>query len=238
MKFYIGLHQPRDSENFDRAFISVKRLVNRVIPIPCKDWILDSGAFSEVAIHGAYTSTEQQYANRINKLQLQNGSNLTCAVSQDYMCEAFVLKKTGLTVRDHQRLTIERYDNLKALVKNTYLMPVLQGYAISEYIEHIEQYEDRLTQGAYVGIGSVCKRNGDPKQIANLLWAIKQRRPDLLLHGFGLKLTALANGIVRKFLFSADSMAWSYGARILGRSGNDWTEAQSYLEKVERLLLQ
>jgi hypothetical protein len=42
--------------------------------------------------------------------------------------------------------------------------------------------------------------------------AIKNERPDLRLHGFGLKTTALADPLVRSMLWSADSMAWSFAA--------------------------
>jgi hypothetical protein len=38
-----------------------------------------------------------------------------------------------LTVADHQRLTIERYDALLAEDTGVYIMPVLQGYSPAEY---------------------------------------------------------------------------------------------------------
>ena len=39
-------------------------------------------------------------------------------------------------VADHQRLTIERYDALVPLVK-PYVMPVLQGYTVGDYLRHL-----------------------------------------------------------------------------------------------------
>ena len=42
-----------------------------------------------------------------------------------------------------------------------YIMPVLQGYKPEEYIEHLNMYGSRPSLGAWVGVGSVCKRNGD-----------------------------------------------------------------------------
>lgn len=70
------------------------------------------------------------------------------------MCEPAMLAKTGLTVADHQRLTIERYDALVPLVGDVYLMPVLQGYRPDEYVSHIEQYGARLKPGMW---GVYCR---------------------------------------------------------------------------------
>ncbi len=86
--------------------------------------------------------------------------------------------------------------------------------------------------GAWVGVGSICKRNGDPGAIAAVLQAIKRVRPDLRLHGFGLKTTALANSYVSSMLDTADSMAWSYSARMAGRNGNDWREAMKWTQNI------
>jgi ribosomal protein L11 len=47
-----------------------------------------------------------------------------------------------------------------------------------------------------------------------ILKAIKAERPDLRLHGFGIKTTALSWEEVRDNLESADSMAWSFAARM------------------------
>lgn len=93
-------------------------------------------------------------------------------------------------------------------------------------------YGDRLTFGQWVGVGSVCKRNGDPRMIEAVLRAIKEVRPDLRLHGFGLKTTALSSGLVRSLLYTADSMAWSFSARKQGRDANDWREAKAWVARI------
>jgi hypothetical protein len=95
-----------------------------------------------------------------------------------------------------------------------YILPVLQGYTPQSYVDHLRMYGDRLAQGAYVGVGSVCKRNASPSSIAQVLKAIKAERPDLRLHGFGIKTTSLLWADVRDNLYSADSMAWSFAARM------------------------
>jgi hypothetical protein len=236
MMFYVGLHQPNHAEHFDRAFISINRVRGRKKPVPAKEWILDSGAFREIEQFGCYRHEPAVYAAEVNRLAAIN-PGLIAAVSQDYMCEQIMLDKTGLTIADHQRLTMERYDALLPLV-NIYLIPVLQGYSLQSYLDHIDQYGDRLGYGAYVGVGSVCKRNADMRQIEAILVAIKKKRPDLRLHGFGLKTTALASGVVRDCLESADSMAWSFAARRNGGGQNDWRKAREFTQRIETMPVQ
>lgn len=230
MLFYVGLHQPSDAKRFDRAFISVNRLQTRRMALGAARWIMDSGAFTEISTHGRYRASVEEYAMAINRWA--EDPTLVAAVAQDYMCEPFIIEKTGLTIDEHQRLTIERYDALIGLVPTVYVMPVLQGYTASDYVTHLRMYGDRLGPEAYVGVGSVCKRNTDITQVAGILSAIMAERPDLRLHGFGLKTTALGSGVVREMLYSADSMAWSYAARKQGRSSNDWREAKAFEEKI------
>lgn len=234
MRFFVGLHQPSDAAHFNHAFISVNRIRKRIKPIAAKSWIMDSGAFTTILTHGGYPEGVEFYADQIKRWSTHG--NLLAAVAQDYMCEAHMLALTGKTIEEHQRLTIERYDALITCdTGGVYIMPVLQGYSPVDYVRHIEMYGDRLAHGAWVGVGSVCKRNGDPSAIEEVLTAIKTARPDLLLHGFGLKTTALASDIVRNLLWTADSMAWSFAARKQGRNANDWREAKRWEMKILRV---
>lgn len=194
------------------CMVSVNALRRRVSDFAVGDWILDSGAFSEISRHGQYRHSVEEYAVQIERWR--RCGNLLIAASQDFMCEAFILERTGLSVEEHQRLTIERYDALVSLSPRVPIMPVLQGYRAPEYLAHLQQYGKRLKQGAWVGIGSVCRRNGKPDEIADLLKTIRLVRPDLRLHGFGLKQLALTSPLVRECLYSCDSMAWSYPRRF------------------------
>jgi hypothetical protein len=231
MRFFTGLHQPSDAKHFDAAFVSVHRIRDRKSAFIVGDWIMDSGAFSTIQKHGGYPHPVEEYAAQIKRWSA-NG-NLLAAVAQDYMCEAAMLKITGLTIPEHQRLTIERYDALMACdVGGVTIIPVLQGYDPQDYVQHLRMYGDRLKPGMWVGVGSVCKRNGRVKAIEDVLSAIKKERPDLRLHGFGLKTTALSSEAVRGMLHTADSMAWSYAARREGRDANDWREAKAWTKRI------
>lgn len=237
MKFYVGLHQPSHAQHFARAFISINRVRGRKKPVPSGEWILDSGAFKEIEQFGRYRHGPEEYAEEVNRLSTVN-PGLIVAVSQDWMCEPFMLEKTGLGVTQHQGLTIERYAKLRGLIKDVYVMPVLQGYAPEDYVRHIWMYGRNLGVASYVGVGSVCKRNSDVSQVEVILRMIKNERPDLRLHGFGLKVTALRSAEVRDRCYSADSMAWSWAARKDGRDPNDWREAQGFAKRIEEMPVQ
>lgn len=234
MKFFIGLHRLSLCRHFPRSFVSVNRLRNRRIGfLTGGPWIMDSGAFTEITTHGRYRSEPDEYVRYINRWA--SSRTLVAAVSQDYMCEEFVLDITGLTVADHQELTIDRYDRILALRPRVQIIPVLQGYDPSEYVSHLEQYGDRLTQGMWVGVGSICKRNAEPELVYQVLAAIKDVRPDLRIHGFGLKITALEDARVVALLHTADSMAWSYAARMSGRDQNSLEEAMRFWKRVHSI---
>jgi hypothetical protein len=212
-EFYIGWHQPRNGRSgcgdFPRTMISVNRLLDRKSPFPVQRWILDSGAFTRIASGVGHLPIDR-YAAEI--VRWSDNGDLAAAVSQDYMCEQFILNITRSTVREHQELTVDRYDRLLKALGDcpTYLMPVLQGYSAAEYLNCLALYGDRLKHGAWVGIGSVCKRNANAGSIEAILLAIHTTRPDLRLHGFGIKQTALKSSLVWDLLYSADSQAHGF----------------------------
>jgi hypothetical protein len=232
-QFFIGLHHPSDAWPFLRSMISINAIRERKGPFKINDWILDSGAFTEMSTYGRWRTGPEEYAEQINRWK-HNG-NMLAAVSQDLMCEPFILEKSGLTIQDHQTITIERYLRLIELT-NVSVMPVLQGYSPDSYAAHVRQYGGLLKHGQWVGVGSVCKRNGNPDQIEDVLLAIKTHRPDLRLHGFGLKMEALKSGTVRALLHSSDSMAWSFAGRKEDGSEHDPRRALAYAAKIETLI--
>lgn len=233
MRFFVGVHHPNKACHVPYAMVSANALRDRKSPFDPNVWIMDSGAFTIVNNHGGYPEGVEQYAEIIRRFA--NCGHLVAAVAQDFMCEGFVLERTGLTVAEHQRLTIERYDALiQCDTAGVPIMPVLQGYDPADYADHVHQYGDRLTDGMWVGVGSVCKRNRNPGSVVAVLEAIHAVRRDLRLHGFGVKITALRNERVRELFHSTDSMAWSFAARYEGRDGNDPQEAVRYAKRVDR----
>lgn len=249
--FYTGLHQPSDAKHFARACISINRLIPRKKRIGDCKVFGDSGAFTALLLNGRFIDTVAQLAAHWRRIIESGVADVEVIVAQDFMCEPFMLARTDATdvalarmrgrygpverrklVRIHQRWTIERYDALLAENLPCLILPVLQGFDPVEYKTHVAMYGDRLKPGHWTGVGSVCKRNANPAAILTVLSTIKAVRPDLRLHGFGVKLTSLKNAAIRALLFTADSMAWSFSARKQGRSANDWREAIAFEQKV------
>ena len=243
--FYVGLPDPHTAGQFERSMISLNRLRRvrrgrmreRQRDFPVRRWLMDSGAFTEITQHGQHRTPVATYAASI--VRWSRCGTLEGAAVQDWMCEDFVLARTGLSVPEHQRLTTENYHALRQLVPSPlYVMPVLQGYQPADYVAHVEAYGPALTPGMWVGVGSVCKRNAAPDAVAGVLRAIKAVRPDLRLHGYGLKITALGDATVRDLLQSADSMAWSYHARKHRRNSNAPHEAAQFVRRVATMPVQ
>lgn len=232
MNFFIGLDNPSHAWPFKRSMISINRIRDRKSDFYINDWLMDSGAFTEISTHGKWRTEPEYYAKQV--VRWSKVGNMLAAVSQDYMCEEFILQKTGLSVAEHQRLTTERYIALISLC-GVPIMPVLQGYQPADYIRHLALYGELLKPGAWVGVGSVCKRNSNPESVETVLRGIKYKRPDLRLHGFGLKITALENPVIKNMLHSSDSMAWSLEGRRKDGDSHDPRQALAYCARVQKI---
>lgn len=201
MKFYLGLHHPSDSEKIDVPYmVSVRSVLKRKKPL-FGDWLMDSGGFTELSLNGKYTILEDDYVDCIRRL------NPSGAFAQDWMCEPIILKKTGLTIWEHQVNTTVSYLSMRE--RTDKVIPVLQGFRVEDYLHHIASYQIAgVSTNQLFGLGSVCKRQRT-NEIIWIITTIKQRYPEIKLHGFGVKTTALKNRLVTESLYSADSLAWA-----------------------------
>jgi hypothetical protein len=212
-QFYLGVGEPRWLERSSvPMFVSYTRFerVKRSRPRAIGPWALDSSGFTQLHLHGAWTFTPRDYAVDVEDLCAEVG-NLQWAAPMDWMCEASVVAKTGKSVPEHQRLTIENYLELRSLKPDLPFVPVLQGWDLADYLRHVEMYDRAgvdLRRERRVGIGTVCRRQGtkDAEVIIQML-----ATTGIPLHGFGFKLQGLER--VAHYLKSADSMAWSFSAR-------------------------
>jgi len=236
-RFFVGTHLLAHTKTLHSCFVSANLLYGRNKDLEINDWIMDSGAFTEISRHGKYRVSENLYAE--NVIRWSRCGNMIAAVTQDYMCEPFILKKTGLSVREHQELTIDRFIKIRNLLPgNIYLMPVLQGYTEKEYLNCAALYGKLLKKYTYVGMESICKRNKDPLKILSILRAINYRYPYIKIHAFGIKTTSLQHIGIRKLIFSADSMAWSFNERAKGNGpgANDPKICSNFLSEMSRYI--
>ena len=228
---YVGTWRLKYADRLPRSMLSANTLEHRRKPFEARRWIMDSGAFTRIT-SGRGHMPVADYARLIERWR--STGTLEAAVVQDYMCEPFVMRATGLGVLQHQRLTTRAYLDLRERT-DVYVMPVLQGYTPAQYARHTREMSRYIPERAWTGVGSVCKRNGKPEEISAVLTAILRERPDLRVHGFGIKSTALRRGDIWSRFWSVDSMAWSYAARRQGRDGNSLDEAAAWAEKVEAI---
>jgi hypothetical protein len=129
---------------------------------------------------------------------------------QDWPSEADVRAATGLTVREHQDLTLRSFLDLSAMYPAIRWLPTLQGWTPADYVNHFHAYARAgvdLT-GRWVGIGSVCRR-GSQRQIASVFNTLAPL--GMRMHAFGLSINGLR--LVAHLLHSSDSQAWSTTAR-------------------------
>ena len=213
MRFYLGTHQPGWLTRTDvPLFISEMRLRDRKsLPRAQGAWALDSGGFSQLSLHGAWPDgADRLYVEHVRRYRDEIGS-LDWAAPQDWMCEPIMLKKTGLSVAEHQRRTVRNFLALRSLDASLPFVPVLQGWERDDYLRCIDLYDAHgVTLAGRVGIGTVCRRQGT-RDAEAIVRSVKRAIPATALHVFGAKITGLER--YADALGSADSMAWSYHAR-------------------------
>lgn len=220
LRFYLGTHRPQWLWEITDTplFVSHRRLCDRVSEYPkaTTPWALDSGGFTELNLFGGWRTTPHEYVEAVHRYSEELGS-LEWASPQDWMVEPWMLEHTGLTIREHQDRTIDNFLLLRDLAPTLPFIPVLQGWEADDYLSHAEQYAAAgvdLTTEPVVGVGSVCRRQ-HTGQIAGVFDALSPL--GLRIHGFGVKSGGF--GMYADYLTSADSLAWSYGARREARGG-------------------
>jgi hypothetical protein len=225
-QLYIGSHHPGWLWRPDIGFplcVSFRSLAGVVTPRPatCR-WMLDSGAYTELKDHGAWTVTPLRYVQEVARLDREAGS-LDWAATQDWMCEPWVIHGgwhdgqhyagTHLSVLEHQKRSVANYRECvrwwpEFSDAECPFMPPVQGWEIWEYEQCVRMYEDagiNLSGYPVVGLGSVCRRQGT----AEITYLAEMLTPRFAIHGFGVK----TRGLLASDRFtSADSMAWSYDA--------------------------
>ena len=211
-RFYLGTHMEGWLNTWtEPLFVSRRRLMRRKrLPRAAGPWALDSGGFTEITQHGGWTVSARDYANEVRRYRADVGG-MVWAASQDWMCEAVALARTGKTVAEHQALSIRSYLDLCDLAPDVPWVPVVQGWTRDDYLRCADAYGAAgvdLATLPTVGVGSVCRRQGTA-EAARIFASLAGR--GLRLHGFGLKLAGLEQAA--HLLVSADSMAWSFGAR-------------------------
>lgn len=174
--------------------------------------ILDSGAFSMIAKHGAWVWSARDYVAFVRRACAVLGT-VQFAATQDWMCEPDMLVRTGLSLEEHQRRTVASYLELRDLAPEVPWLPALQGFTGDDYLRCADGYDRAgvdLSLLGLVGLGSVCRRSGTADLVAVIQY-ILARLPGVKLHGYGVKSAGTLLSCLD--LRSADSEAWSRRGR-------------------------
>lgn len=192
-------------------FISARRFRRQATtPKAIGPWAQDSGGFTELSTYGRWQTSDEEYAAETIRYADASGTPRFAAI-RDWMCEPYVIEKTGLSIDEHQRRTIASYERLSQFAPGVPWLPVIQGWRREDYERHVEMYRHAghdVCDGRIVGVGSVCRRQATPEAV-EIFTAMADM--GIRCHAFGVKLEGL-----RAFghrIASADSMTWSYIAR-------------------------
>ena len=214
IRFYLGIHNAAWIGKTDvPLFISMSQLWRRKKRFPMnRNVAIDSGGFSELRLNGTWTKTASEYLRKLEYLN-ELGLYYEWAAPQDWMVEPWIIEKTGLSVEEHQRRTVDNFLYLRSTAPDLPFIPVLQGWSLEDYENCFDMYAKAgvdLVKEDLVGLGSVCRRQSKD-EISNIVERFY--RKGLKLHGFGVKIRGLDK--YGRFLHSADSFAWSIEARYL-----------------------
>lgn len=210
--YFLGTHQPNWlTETRVPLFISFSRLNRyKTLPRSRSAWAMDSGAFSQLYTNGKWTWSPQKYADEVRRIAEEVGL-LQWASIQDWLCTPAVLRCTRLSIRAHQRNTVRSLVTLRTLAPEIRWLPILQGWNVRSYLNHLAMYESQgfmLASEPLVGVGSLAIRQTS-SEVASLLRALHDQ--GLRIHAFGLSITGLRS--VHPLIESSDSMVWSFVAR-------------------------
>lgn len=110
-------------------------------------------------------------------------------------------------------------------------VPIIQGWSASDYLRSLDllmkvwdRWTPWLAAPALIGVGSVCRRHLDHPThgLYAILNALEGALPkESRLHMFGIKGGALEKIKMMKFVASADSMAYDFGARVKARQAGE-----------------
>jgi hypothetical protein len=209
MVFYLGTNEPAWLGRVHiPLFVSYRRLARRK-SLPCATcvWALDSSGFTRLQREGSWDGLPpREFVRFVRRCQDEIGK-LEWSACQDWMCEPFMLERTGKSVSEHQALTVSNYLTLLDLAPDVPFVPTLQGWTLDDYLRCVELYDQSgidLARASLVALGSVCRRQAT-RDAAAIVCALADL--GLRLHAFGFKFRGLAQ--VADRLASADSMAWS-----------------------------
>lgn len=188
----------------------------------------DCGGYVATLIWGDYRYSPQQYVDWLEKFGPR------WAATMDYCCENEITSgKVGVVGERQQRTT-----DMAHLFWQDYRdapwawVPTVHWWTVSDYVRHAQELRPLICEmKAYygdqrafrVGIGTLCKR-ASVAMVYEVVNAVAHELPDIGLHLWGVKLTALKSKLALPGVVSVDSAAWDLGGTAAGPAA--WVEAK------------
>lgn len=178
-------------------------------------YAFDSGAFTHLAVHGAWQVTPKAYVREVRRwteTTAGEGVKPDWVAIQDWPVLDPSLKATGLDQYEHMRRTVRSYLELRDLAPEIPWMPVLQGRSMIDMTRCHGLYDREgvdLLSADLVGVGSIATRQ-TAAGVPHFMLAYASM--GIRLHAFGASKIGLAQ--YGPFLTSSDSMSWAYAARF------------------------
>src|SRR4051794_17259395 len=121
--------------------LSYPRLAGRTaFPRARGQVVEDSGGFSYLSRDGCWPVTAQTYASDVLRHLVEIG-HIRWAAIQDWMCEPFMLARTGLNVLEHQLRTVRSYLDLREIAPDVPWLPIVQGWSADDFARCVDLYD-------------------------------------------------------------------------------------------------
>lgn len=222
---------------------------------PHKRFFLDSGGFSFFTRKGDYPFTIEEYIDLIKYYHPQY------AAIMDYPCEpeltiGDVRTRIDRTIENTQKifrfcevhnktqkmepLSISPFFVSSCVDHETEIVPVIQGYELEDYKYCVDQMCALGLIRPYMAVGSICRRVSI-KELRKLVVGIADYvgavNPDVKLHYFGLKKSALKDPAINQRVYSCDSMAWRINptGKRYPPSSEAYSKLNDYVYAIEKL---
>jgi len=167
--------------------------------LPHKELFLDSGGYQLITKFKDYPFSVEDYMRYVVQV------NPDYVATLDYPCDARF--PSELSNKERIEKTVNNAETLLDYRLDNTVVPVFQGYSLSEYQYCLDLYKEKGLIQPLMGIGSVCirKKRKEVKQIINLL----AHQTNCKLHVFGLNLAFLKDPEIRRHVYSFDTFAWN-----------------------------
>ena len=225
--------------------------------------MLDSAGFTAMKM-GGYRFSVEEYVDYIVKSSRQGeGCPWVSWSSMDLCCEPEIAKDTE-AIEDRIEGTAELYGQILdelGLWRIEYEaegypeawwpgdpMPVLQGRTVPQYLRSYELLQAQARRHGrpglpkVLGLGSVCRRPlGGAAGLMAVLHDLRASLPNHQLHCFGVKsgaLTQIREDGLEGFVYSVDSMAYEYRARMAAITNGERNTNLNRVKHARRWLKQ